>query len=107
VSLPSGTVAGRVLILVNESGDLSPMSLSRRTFLRGVIGAAGGASATQAGAQHAHEPSPPQASTPGRPPVASMPGLPPGVVPVETPDVPRMPWRMEDGVNPTSRLARG
>jgi FtsP/CotA-like multicopper oxidase with cupredoxin domain len=76
------------------------MSLSRRTFLRGVIGAAGGSAAAQAGAQHVHEPSPPprQAAAPTRQPVASIPGLPPGVVPVETPDVPRMPWRMEDGV---------
>jgi manganese oxidase len=72
----------------------------RRNFLRGLATLAGAATAQSAGAQHVH-PSPP-ANPAGRPapPDAAVPpdklGL--GVVPVVTPDVPDMPWRLEDGV---------
>ncbi len=74
------------------------MNPNRRNFLRGLATVAGAATATHASAQHLH---PPPASAARRvdptPPVS--PGsLAPGAVPVVTPDVPRMPWRLENGV---------
>jgi FtsP/CotA-like multicopper oxidase with cupredoxin domain len=73
------------------------MNSSRRLFLRGLASVAGVATATSARAQHAHEPSP----TPARVAAARRrvdPGASRGVVPVITPDVPDMPWRLENGV---------
>ena len=77
------------------------MDNSRRNFLRraSILGAAGAASAAGARvarAQHEGHTAPqPQAppKTDNRPPAA--PGQ---IVPVEVPDVPRLPWRMENGV---------
>ena len=69
---------------------------SRRNFLRGVATLAGAATAqATAQTQHVHEPA---ASERPRviPPAASRWGV--GVVPVVTPDVPDMPWRLENGV---------
>jgi FtsP/CotA-like multicopper oxidase with cupredoxin domain len=75
------------------------MNPNRRNFLRGLATVAGTATAARAAAQHVH-PSPPRDATrqtPQAPPVA--PGrLGPGVVPVVSPDVPDMPWRLENGV---------
>ena len=73
------------------------MSATRRSFLRGLASAAGVASASTAYAQHVHPVTTPAA--PGRPPAAVPPGkFGAGVVPVLTPDVPDMPWRLEDGL---------
>ena len=71
------------------------MNSSRRWFLRGLASAAGVATAAPAYAQHVH-PAPPAARsvlapvTPGR--------LGTAVVPVVTPDIQDMPWRLEGGV---------
>ena len=70
---------------------------SRRKFLRGLATVAGAATATRAAAQHVHPPALPPAGQP-----APSPPLPPyklgaGIVPVVTPDVPDMPWRLESG----------
>ena len=79
------------------------MSSSRRSFLRGFASIAGVASAHTAYAQHVHEASPPQtpqqAALPARA-AAPVPAdkLGPGVVAVVTPDVPDMPWTLENGV---------
>ena len=75
------------------------MDTKRRNFLRGLATIAGTVTAQTAHAQHVH-PSPAQ-KEPTRP--AASPPVPPdklgpGVVPVVTPDVPGMPWRLEDGV---------
>jgi FtsP/CotA-like multicopper oxidase with cupredoxin domain len=72
----------------------------RRSFLRGLATIAGAATAQNASAQHVHQPA---ARTEGvRPAPAAAPVPPdklgPGVVPVVTPDVPDMAWRLEDGV---------
>jgi len=78
------------------------MPSSRRLFLRGLASVAGAASAHTAYAQHVHPSSPPQ--TEGvvgpSPPAPSVPPhqLGPGVVPVVSPDVADMPWRLENGV---------
>ena len=73
------------------------MQSSRRSFLRGVASIAGAATAKTAYGQHVHEPAQTQAAPPQASPVP--PGaLGPGVVPVVTPDVPDMPWRLENGV---------
>jgi len=76
------------------------MQSSRRSFLRGVASIAGVASAQSAAAQHVH-PAPPAAQRP-RPeaPVAPVPPYEfgPGIIPVISPDVPNMPWRLENGV---------
>jgi FtsP/CotA-like multicopper oxidase with cupredoxin domain len=67
------------------------MNSTRRRFLRGLAWVAGAATASKAGAQHVH----PAAPTSPQPATAS---LGPGVVPVVTPDVPHLPWRLENGV---------
>jgi manganese oxidase len=74
------------------------MQSSRRSFLRGVASIAGAASAQTAYAQHVH-PAPVQPSQPA----SAAPLVPPyelgqGIVPVISPDVPNMPWRLENGV---------
>jgi manganese oxidase len=74
------------------------MQYSRRSFLRGVASIAGVASAQVTYAQHVHPaPQPPQEP---KPPPAPVPPyeLGPGVVPVVSPDVPNIPWRLENGV---------
>jgi FtsP/CotA-like multicopper oxidase with cupredoxin domain len=73
------------------------MQSSRRSFLRGVASIAGAATAQTAYGQHVHEPAQKKA---GPPPASPVPpgALGPGVVPVVTPDVPDMPWRLENGV---------
>ena len=79
------------------------MDRKRRNFLRGFATLAGAAGAQSVAAQHVH---PPAAATPPvRPAVPAAPVAPvppdklgPGVVPVVTPDVPDMPWRLENGV---------
>ena len=77
------------------------MQSSRRSFLRGVASIAGAASAQTAYAQHVHPapPGPQQTSRP-TPPSAPVPPheLGPGIAPVVSPDVPDMPWRLENGV---------
>ncbi|HXG90492.1 MAG TPA: copper oxidase [Vicinamibacterales bacterium] len=71
------------------------MNSSRRNFLRGLASAAGVATAATAQAQHVHPVTAVAAP-------ASMRRVDPGtggrVVPVVTPDVPDMPWRMEGNV---------
>jgi FtsP/CotA-like multicopper oxidase with cupredoxin domain len=74
------------------------MNPSRRSFLRGLATVAGAASAAPAAAQHVH-PAPAQ-DTARR---APAPGVDPGevgagVVPVVSPDIPDMAWRLENGV---------
>src|SRR5262245_5856402 len=75
------------------------MQPSRRSFLRGVASLAGAASAHSAYAQHVHPPAPRPAAAPA-PPAPPVPPyhLCPGVVPVVSPDIPDMPWRLENGV---------
>lgn len=75
------------------------MHSSRRSFLRGIASIAGVASAQTAYAQHVHpapqaKQSQPQAIPPPVPPY----DLGSGIVPVVSPDVPNMPWRLENGV---------
>ena len=76
------------------------MNSKRRNFLRGLMTAAGAATAATAYAQHEHPAAPRGVVRP----VAPVPGLVapdqlgPGVVPVVTPDAPDLPWRLEDGV---------
>ena len=83
------------------------ISSSRRSFLRGIASVAGVAGAQTVHAQHeGHQmpspapPPPPRAATQPEPPARPVPpgqwGA--GVVPVVTPDVPDMPWRLEGGV---------
>lgn len=73
------------------------MQSSRRKFLAGLTSIAGVASARTALAQHVHEP-----ATTGAHPSSAAPVPPhrfgPGVVPVLSPDIPDMPWRLEHGV---------
>lgn len=71
------------------------MNSSRRSFLRGLASAAGVATTASAHAQHVHPP-----STAGPPPSATRvdPRAARGVIPVVSPDIPDMPWRMERGV---------
>ena len=83
------------------------MQSSRRLFLRGLASVAGAAgAATAASAQHEGHtptaaPAPAQTSRPVRArrdtPIGGAQIL-PGVAEVVTPDVPKMPWRMEGGV---------
>jgi FtsP/CotA-like multicopper oxidase with cupredoxin domain len=77
------------------------MQSSRRLFLRGLASIAGAASAHTTSAQHVHPPPQPQKQA-GRPePVAPLVPphqLGPGIIPVVSPDVPDMPWRLENGV---------
>src|SRR5687768_16136041 len=72
------------------------MNSDRRLFLQGLASAAGLATAATASAQHVHPASPNAAPT--RAPAGIDPGARGRVVPVVTPDVPDMPWRMEGGV---------
>ena len=78
------------------------MQSSRRGFLRGLASVAGAASAsTTVAAQHEGHQQP--AAPPPRPsarPTGPLPPdrLGPGVVPVVSPDVTDMPWRLENGV---------
>jgi FtsP/CotA-like multicopper oxidase with cupredoxin domain len=83
------------------------MQSSRRLFLRGLASVAGAAgAATAASAQHEGHTVPatpvaPAGARSGRiTPVAAIGGeqILPGVAQVVTPDVPKMPWRMENGV---------
>ena len=64
------------------------------------MSAAGVATASTAAAQHVHPAAPPSGGTRPAPPLVEVPPdkLGPGVVPVRTPDVPDMPWRLEGGV---------
>ena len=75
------------------------MQSSRRSFLRGLATVAGAATAQNAYAQHVHETGTTEATrrAPPAPPVPAG-QFGPGVVRVITPDVPDMPWRLEDGV---------
>ena len=78
------------------------MQSSRRLFLRGLASVAGVASAQTARAQHVHPapPTPPKEAVRAEPsarPVAPS-ELGPGIVPVVSPDIPDMPWRLENGV---------
>src|SRR5437867_2666621 len=64
------------------------------------MSAAGVATASAASGQHVHPTGPPTGTVRPTAPLAAVPadklGL--GVVPVTTPDVPDMPWRLEEGV---------
>jgi FtsP/CotA-like multicopper oxidase with cupredoxin domain len=72
------------------------MNASRRSFLRGLASVAGVAGTQSASAQHVHEPAaPPARATTARRVDPRSAG---SVVPVVTPDVPDMPWRMEGHV---------
>jgi FtsP/CotA-like multicopper oxidase with cupredoxin domain len=75
------------------------MKPSRRSFLRGLASVTGIATTSSAAAQHQHQPEQKEAVRPA-PPAPPVPPheLGPGVVPVVTPDVPDMPWRLENGV---------
>ena len=76
------------------------MPSNRRSFLQGLASLAGAASTQAVYGQHVHPPPPPgtsqgqRAATPPVPPYA----LASGVVPVVSPDIPDMPWRLEAGV---------
>ena len=76
------------------------MDAKRRNFLRGLASIAGAATAGTAAAQHVHPPDDAKQAAPATPLAARLPpnNLGPGVIPVITPDVPDMPWRLEDGV---------
>jgi manganese oxidase len=86
------------------------MNLGRRNFLRGstLLGAGALASRTtpaqheqhQQRGQQQKQKTPPQKAPPQpeAPPVMKKPSSGPAFVPVETPDVPKFPWTMEDGV---------
>ena len=81
------------------------MSVSRRKFLRNAIIVGGVASAARAHAseQHTHpltaasEP-PPATVSPSVPSTEAHRFVRPGLPAIETPDVPKLAWRMEDGV---------
>ena len=79
---------------------MSDVDSKRRNFLRGLMSVAGAATASTAYAQHEHAPAPRKEAARTLLPAAPVPPdkLGPGVVPVVTPDVPDMPWRLEDGV---------
>lgn len=77
------------------------MQSSRRLFLRGLASVAGAASAQTAFAQHPHPAQQPQKDALRA--TAPAPAVPPhqfgpGIVPVVSPDIPDMPWRLENGV---------
>jgi FtsP/CotA-like multicopper oxidase with cupredoxin domain len=81
------------------------MQSSRRSFLRGLASVAGAAgAATTASAQHeGHQPPAPDQASLRRqaiPPPARVPPdkFGPGVLPVVSPDVPDMSWRLENGI---------
>jgi FtsP/CotA-like multicopper oxidase with cupredoxin domain len=71
------------------------MNSSRRSFLRGLASAAGVATAATAEAQHVHPATPGVSSAAPR---RIDPGTGGRVVPVVSPDVPDMPFRVEGGV---------
>jgi FtsP/CotA-like multicopper oxidase with cupredoxin domain len=79
------------------------MHSSRRNFLRGIAAVSSAATAERVYAQHQghQQPASGQAPRPkeGMQPAPLVPahGRGPGVVPVVTPDVPDMPWRLENG----------
>lgn len=74
------------------------MQSSRRSFLRRVASVAGAASAQTAYAHPARESRKEAAqAVPAAPPVSPF-ELGAGIVPVVSPDVPDMPWRLENGV---------
>jgi FtsP/CotA-like multicopper oxidase with cupredoxin domain len=72
----------------------------RRNFLRGLVSVAGVAGAGAASAQHVHDAPVQKPAVRPAPPAGPVPPdkLGAGVVPVTTPDVPDIPWRLEDGV---------
>ena len=72
------------------------MNSSRRSFLRGLASAAGVATAATAHAQHVHPAT--SAASGAAAPRRIDPGTSGRVVPVVTPDVPDMPFRMEGNV---------
>jgi FtsP/CotA-like multicopper oxidase with cupredoxin domain len=72
------------------------MNSNRRNFLRGLATVAGAATAAKASAQHVHPTPSPALTRPVRAVPAGRYG--PGIVPVLSPDVPDMPWRLENGV---------
>jgi len=84
------------------------MRSSRRLFLRGVVSVAGAAgAATAVSAQHEDHTAPPAPQAPvttsrsvraSRETPIGGPQVLPGVAEVVTPDVPKMPWHIEDGV---------
>jgi len=86
------------------------MNLNRRNFLRGstLLGAGALASHTAQAQHEQHQqhgqpqkpkaPPPKAPPLPEAPPVMKKPSSGPAFVPVETPDVPKLPWAMEDGV---------
>lgn len=76
------------------------MDAKRRNFLRGLASIAGAATAGTAAAQHTHPSADAEEVLRPAPSAAPLPPdkLGPGVIPVITPDVPDMPWRLEDGV---------
>jgi FtsP/CotA-like multicopper oxidase with cupredoxin domain len=82
------------------------MKTNRRMFLRSALAAGGAAVATGAQAQHVHPQSAPPAPAPPASPAPSAPQAAAhatesrrrGVVPVETPDVPHLPWTLDGGV---------
>ena len=82
------------------------MQPSRRSFLRGLATVAGVAGATTASGQHEEPTAAPVAAQPAvtskprqpRATVVAGPQIVPGVAEVVTPDVPKMPWHIENGV---------
>ncbi len=76
------------------------MNVKRRAFLRGLVSAAGVATAGAASAQHSEHQVPTGEAVRSGPTAAPVPAdkFGTGVVPVETPDVPNLPWRLVGGV---------
>ena len=79
------------------------MNPKRRGFLRGIAAAAGALTANTAFAQHSgHTPAPardtPVVKKSGRAAPLTGPQFRPGIASVQSPDVPMMPWRDENGV---------
>jgi FtsP/CotA-like multicopper oxidase with cupredoxin domain len=74
------------------------MASSRRSFLRGLASVAGVATTATAAAQAQHVHPAPPAGKPATPAARVDPRASRGVVPVVSPDVPDMPWRMEGTV---------
>ena len=79
------------------------MNSRRRSFLRGLMAAGGVAVGSKVAAQHAHRqvppPSDPLSEKAGvRRGPSTGPQFRPGIAAVQSPDVPTMPWRLENGV---------
>jgi manganese oxidase len=74
------------------------MQSSRRLFLRGLASVAGAASAQTVYARHVHPAPRRRAPRPALAPPVGPHGFGPGIVPVVSPDVPDMPWRLENSV---------